>query len=585
MVAETVSIHQNPRTLPVLRTSFFETPLALLRQPTHKEFDGGPKLLVPGLFAPGFSLGTLKRDLRETGLKGVRVLTNVMNITGRSVDDAVKYQLDVVDDRRIAAAKVHLFVLQKGLHGSPTPEGKVEVLRNYLSFDDSELATSIIKHLLKKQYIPKLHELVGGLPTPTLSYTNRELVDRGKTLLRRAVTPTLSLNPITHATESAKKASELLDLSGAVFGKAFGAVTGIETRTPAALVREFWVGKDPEERLSAKLKPYREQLEKFLADKCKPEAIPIVIDSVFRVLAPRAAIVGHSMGGFVGTVAAITDRDSIQSVMALGSPLAGIGDIPPAFRFEKLGPERQARFERAIRYLIPAVADMSVGSSAVETIQNGPIPPGITIMSIFAEEDGFVPPESALLPEERALNLHNWKIDPRNVPLTEMAEGALRTLWRSTEGVIQDSENGGLRGFIKGLRGHINHVVQGDHLWKIDGGQLTERIYESFSGADKVIRQIDPSNSSSHIENVLRILVRRLVDGKTEPELYRTESFDAALKQLEALDLPFRYGISELASISRALIEADEPRAIVTSQPEPSKSVRIGQRRGKPTAA
>lgn len=101
---------------------------------------------------------------------------------------------------------------------------------------------------------------------------------------------------------------------------------------------------------------------------------------------PRAAIIGHSIGGLIGRYLVTIGNGSrlVHTLVTLGSPHKG-SPLARAFRFTPA------------RWISPSVWQLVPGSDLLRRISNHPIPREVYCAALFSRGDHYCPPQYAKL--------------------------------------------------------------------------------------------------------------------------------------------------------------------------------------------
>jgi pimeloyl-ACP methyl ester carboxylesterase len=107
---------------------------------------------------------------------------------------------------------------------------------------------------------------------------------------------------------------------------------------------------------------------------------------------PAVNVVGHSMGGLVGLyyVKCLGGRDRVRKLVLVGSPIGGTWSAVLGLVTAPLG---RASFE-----LLPS-------SRLLKDLREGPLPPGIDVVTVAGERDFFAPEPRTRLPGVRHVSL------------------------------------------------------------------------------------------------------------------------------------------------------------------------------------
>jgi triacylglycerol lipase len=117
------------------------------------------------------------------------------------------------------------------------------------------------------------------------------------------------------------------------------------------------------------------------------------VDALLEQTPVRAVnVVGHSMGGLVGLyyVKCLGGRDRVRKLVLVGSPVGGTWSALLGLVTTPLG--------RGSLELLP-------GSSVLRELREGPLPPGVEIVTVGGERDFFAPEPKTRMPGVRHVSL------------------------------------------------------------------------------------------------------------------------------------------------------------------------------------
>jgi len=342
--------------------------------------------------------------------------------------------------------------------------------------------------------------------------------------------------------------------------------------------------KELEETFSGRTKEIEKELVKelkkagFAGDRTNPDLIcEKTAAEIMDTIAPRAVLVGHSMGGFVAYTQALNPKEALRdrneftydggngvsTVITLSSPVAkgvskplpvGLRDYAynlieknildpvetfPGMQFSMINPffnawysynkgllkdmygygmDMNASMMNPIIYAMkPGYEQISEGSDFIKKyVHSKEVPPGITAVAFYNPDDGISEPENSVL-DESLPNAHNVEV---TVPITE-----------------EDLKN------PKHTKATEAHKKMSLYPYE-HGETFKEKILRD---PKYIVRILEPENYDGVRWQCMNTLMERL---EKEPDLFEKPEFKPVLRKIKDLAeerLPFTDSPSYIA--------------------------------------
>lgn len=298
-----------------------------------------------------------------------------------------------------------------------------------------------------------------------------------------------------------------------------------------------------DQQLARSIASARAGLSEKLPARYSPLQREKITNRLIEQLAPRAIVIGHSMGG----VAAIKtlqlglpethdhgNRD-IAMVVCLSSPVNGTPvSIPWA--------DKRWRLRQVVEKLIPAIPDFDPVSEAIGKIQRSPVPGDVTVFSIANAEDDTVPLWGTHLPN--LPNIHHFEVEPKPFKPEKLAPGFIKP--------VLDTRPG--KRFLEyfnrktASRGFGNHAIT-----LLYNDRHMEEIRVKLLAPDRMAAYLAPENNESFRHEVLGLLLKTIERDPARKSAY--QALEPVLQKLSAKPLPFERDTAKLAARALALLK------------------------------